>query len=396
MSRPSPAALLACALAGLVVGVAEAQEAEPGAPSPTGAAPTVTPTSAPGLAHPGEPAVDPAAEQQYGVCVHCHGAHGEGRPELGAPRIGDLTADYVVARMGALRAQPDLGHVPGPGDAERLQLLAGFVEALTPEHRSPGEPNPAGQALYAACLACHGVDARGSAPLKAPDLLHQTSAYLVQQLRHYRDKKRGGEGADPLAVAMATSVAAYSDADIDAVVAHIASLRPERGALNQYEVSVPRDEGLKAFADIYAVATHPRCLNCHPDGDRPLHTDRSIPHDFDVTRFTPLSGVHCISCHPASPVGDGRAPLPPADPIWSMAPKQMVFQNRSPRQLCETLKDPEKNGGRGHVDTTAHIANDHLLMTSWHSGRQPPPVSHEELVKRFETWGKAGGPCPDK
>jgi hypothetical protein len=96
------------------------------------------------------------------------------------------------------------------------------------------------------------------------------------------------------------------------------------------------------------------------------------------------------------PVGEGVAPAPPADPIWSLAPKQMVFENRTPKQLCEQLKDPEMNGGRGFVDTTAHIANDHLLMTSWHSGRAAPPIAHAELVKRFETWGKAGGPCPAK
>jgi hypothetical protein len=195
---------------------------------------------------------------------------------------------------------------------------------------------------------------------------------------------------------MAAMAKPLSDADITTVVGHIASMRPERPPLDNYEVTLSEAEGLAAFEDIYAVVTHPRCLNCHPEGDAPLHTDDSVPHDFGVTRFSPLQGLHCSTCHAPFPVGDGQAPLPPSDWIWSMAPADMVFENRTPRQICEQLKDPEINGGRGHVSSTAHIAEDHLLITSWHMGRQPPPVSHEELVKRFETWGRAGGPCPEE
>lgn len=346
------------------------------------------------------------AEKLYGVCVHCHGAHGEGRPELGTPRIGDLTAPYIYTQLTAFRAGTRGGHAEDTGakpmvaiaeglpSEDRLKVLAMFVEQLEPEHRATGDKHAAGEALYATCAACHGADARGNPDLGAPDLLFQDGRYMTRQLKNYRDHKRGAEGAPPLAMAMAGTASALSDEDIDGLVAHIASLRGERPPLNNYDVSVSEADGLKAFGDIYAVVTHPRCMNCHPDGDRPLHTDDSVPHAFNVTRFTPLKGVQCSTCHAPTPVGLGRPPAPPADPIWSLAPKQMVFENRTPKQLCEQLKDPDINGGRGFVDTTAHVANDHLLMTSWHSGREPPPISHPELVKRFETWGKAGGPCP--
>ena len=130
------------------------------------------------------------------------------------------------------------------------------------------------------------------------------------------------------------------------------------------EVTLDAAAGLAAFADIYAVATHPRCLNCHPSGDVPLQTDESTPHSMGITRFSPLQGQHCSTCHAGSGVGDGLAPLPPADPAWSMPPKHMAFE-------------------------------DHLLITSWHSGRTPPPLSHPELVDRFATWASAGAPCPE-
>jgi cytochrome c553 len=244
-------------------------------------------------------------------------------------------------------------------------------------------------------VSCHGADARGNDALGAPDLLFQDPTYLARQLRNYRDGKRGGPQAHGLAQAMATMVTGYSDADVDDVVSYIGSLRPDRPALENYEVTLSREEGLAAFADIYAVSTHPRCMNCHPDGDAPLNGEDAALHPFGITRFSPLKGLHCSTCHAPDQVNDGQAPLPPADSIWSMAPAQMVFENRTPAQLCAQLKDPAINGGRGHVASTEHIAHDHLLITSWQKGRPAPPISHEELVKRFETWGRAGGPCPD-
>jgi len=77
-----------------------------------------------------------------------------------------------------------------------------------------------------------------------------------------------------------------------------------------------------------------------------------------------------------------------------MPPKAMAFQNRTSAQLCNQLKDPTVNGGRGFNGTVHHIASDHLLITSWHSGRDTPHISHPELVQRFKVWGEAGGPCP--
>lgn len=344
---------------------------------------------------------------QYGVCVSCHGAHGEGRPELGTPRIGDLDAAYISEQLRAFRDGKRGGHVSDkvakpmvaiarglPGDAA-IDQLAKFAASLNPEHRQKGPATREGAKVYANCKLCHGADGKGVAKMKSPPLVFQGSSYLKRQLLNFREGRRGGPGSTPLGVQMSAFAKDLSDRQIDQVVAHIASLRPERPPLKNYPVTVDKTQGLEAFKDIYAVVTHPRCLNCHPEADAPLQTEQSVPHEFGITRFSPLVGVHCSTCHPAKPVGDGLAPLPPADPIWSIAPKQMAFENRTPKQICEQLKDPNINGGRGLVGVTAHVRDDHLLITSWHMGRPPPPLSHKELVERFETWGAAGGPCPE-
>ena len=75
------------------------------------------------------------------------------------------------------------------------------------------------------------------------------------------------------------------------------------------------------------------------------------------------------------------------------------------RTVRENVALPQELGGAAAmsvaealalVELTEHVENDHLLMTSWHSGRTPPPISHEELVERFETWSAAGAPCPSE
>ncbi|MBX2803667.1 MAG: c-type cytochrome [Myxococcales bacterium] len=350
---------------------------------------------------------DHPAAIQYGTCVHCHGAHAEGRPELGTPRLGDLDAPYILRQLQALNdgtrgghpddptAKPMVAIATGLSSDERMSELADYVAAIEAPTYARGPSVRGGARAYAPCATCHGADARGIPAMNAPGLLYQQPNYLKAQLVKFRDGLRGGPDDGPFAQQMAAMVGASSDEEIDRVVGHIAALRPTPRPLNNPPVTLSREEGLAAFEQIYAAVSHPRCTNCHPAGDAPLHTDESIPHDFGVTRFSPLQGLHCSTCHAQSPVGDGLAPQPPADPIWSIAPAEMVFEGRTPSQICAQLKNPETNGRRGFNDLTQHLEEDHLLQTSWHSGRTPPPMSHPELVEAFATWGSAGGPCPD-
>jgi|GEM_PF-751723 len=365
------------------------------------------------------PTVDPVA-LQFSICVSCHGAHGEGRPELGAPRIGDLDPAYIEAQLTAFHNgtrgahSEDVSARPmvaiAQGRAADFGPLATFVGSLDPAPRAPSprvdeaeaeaeakvETDPdAVASAYAPCAACHGADAAGMPAVGGPALLHQDPAYLARQLVKYGAGVRGGPESSAAAQQMAAMVASLDEDGISEIVAEIAALRPPLPALENPPVTLEAQAGLDAFADIYSVATHPRCLNCHPAGDAPLQTDASKPHVLGVTRFSPLDGVHCSMCHASSPIGDGLAPLPPADPMWSMPPASMAFEGRTESELCRQLTDPALNGGRGLTSLVEHIEQDHLLQTSWHSGRTPPPLSHPDLVERFVTWAAAGGPCPE-
>jgi cytochrome c553 len=82
-------------------------------------------------------------------------------------------------------------------------LLAGDVEA--------------GKVRSASCSGCHGIKGISSNPLW-PNLAGQKDAYLVKQLKAFRD----GTRADPVMAPMAKPL---SDADIDNLAAYYSSLQ---------------------------------------------------------------------------------------------------------------------------------------------------------------------------
>lgn len=74
----------------------------------------------------------------------------------------------------------------------------------------------AGKAKSATCVACHGANGISTNDLW-PNLAGQKEAYLVKQIKAFRD----GQRSDPM---MAPMVASLSDADIEDLAAYFASL----------------------------------------------------------------------------------------------------------------------------------------------------------------------------
>ena len=75
----------------------------------------------------------------------------------------------------------------------------------------------AGKAKAAVCLACHGLDGIGVQPIY-PNIRGQKEAYLIKQLKAFRD----GPRQDPIMGPMATPL---SDSDIENLAAYYASLQ---------------------------------------------------------------------------------------------------------------------------------------------------------------------------
>ena len=155
----------------------------------------------------------------------------------------------------------------------------------------------------------------------------------------------------------------------------------------------------RAFADVYRVLESPRCMNCHPAGNAPLQTDRSLPHKQNISRATVTAGVPCSTCHQernSEAVGvDGG---PPGGKGWNLpaADMPLVFQGKTPTQLCEQLKDPERNGHRTLAQLVEHVEHEPLVLWGWAPGgkRTVPPLSHDAFVDAVKTWVAGDGACP--
>src|SRR5262245_43219800 len=50
------------------------------------------------------------------------------------------------------------------------------------------------------------------------------------------------------------------------------------------------------FTELGKVLTHPRCVNCHPAGDRPRQADVSRPHQPPVWRGADGYGLPAMRC----------------------------------------------------------------------------------------------------
>jgi hypothetical protein len=156
------------------------------------------------------------------------------------------------------------------------------------------------------------------------------------------------------------------------------------------------DPGVAAFGIVYQVLESPRCRNCHPAGDAPLQFDDGRPHGQNITRLSVKNGLTCATCHRDK--NNARPGQPPGAPNWKLPPAEtpMIFEGRTPKQLCEQLKDPAQTGGRDGKALIDHVANDPLVGWGWAPGpgRTPVSIPRVRVVAALETWVGAGEPCP--
>ena len=163
-----------------------------------------------------------------------------------------------------------------------------------------------------------------------------------------------------------------------------------------------RAAAIAAFATVQQVLQHPRCQNCHIPGDAPLQFDAGLPHQMSVVRGEigmGGPGLPCSTCHnTANPPASFGPHAPPGAPTWRLPPpeQKMVFINLPAAELCATIKDPQKNGGKDFDALIHHVADDELVGWGWSPGgnRAPVPVPRAEFVAKFKQWTAAGGPCP--
>jgi hypothetical protein len=156
-------------------------------------------------------------------------------------------------------------------------------------------------------------------------------------------------------------------------------------------------DGLAAYDRIASVLQGPRCLNCHPRGDRPTQGDDMRIHRMNVQRGVDGNGMPAMRCSTCHQQHNNETAGIPGAPHWHLAPASMGWVGLRKSELCRTLLDRNKNGGRSVADLIAHITGDPLVRWAWEPGahRSPPPMTADDLETALDAWARAGAPCPD-
>lgn len=165
---------------------------------------------------------------------------------------------------------------------------------------------------------------------------------------------------------------------------------PEKFTEAQQQVS------LDAFAEMVKVIKHPRCMNCHPAGDRPNQSDKGTVHVFNVKRGADNQGslvMRCTQCHQKA---NNEYTNVPGAPHWQLAPKSMGWQGLTDAQIGANILDQTKNGGRTIKDLVHHMTQDSLVAWAWNPGknRSLPPLNKTQFNAAVEAWANNGAFVP--
>jgi hypothetical protein len=150
------------------------------------------------------------------------------------------------------------------------------------------------------------------------------------------------------------------------------------------------------FNEAGKVLQHPRCVNCHPAGNRPLQGDDQHPHQPLVVRGDAdigAPGMRCFTCH--GPANFDPAHVP-GHPQWHLAPIEMAWEKKSLGEICQQIKDKDRNGGKDMAALLHHMSEDSLVGWGWSpgAGREPAPGSQKALGALIKAWMDAGAACP--
>ncbi|WP_378952583.1 Isoquinoline 1-oxidoreductase subunit [Mesorhizobium sp. ANAO-SY3R2] len=157
------------------------------------------------------------------------------------------------------------------------------------------------------------------------------------------------------------------------------------------------------FEEAGKVIQHPRCVNCHPAGNVPLQGMAMRPHQPPVARGAGdigMPGMMCGTCHGATNVDVlGQAETLrsiPGHPQWHLAPIEMAWAGKPLGEICEQIKDPERNGGKSLEAIVEHMVHDSLVGWGWApgAGRAPVPGTQDVFGELIRRWASDGAACP--
>jgi cytochrome c oxidase subunit 2 len=186
------------------------------------------------------PAGDVAAGQAtYAVCSACHGAQGEGNPQLNAPKLAGQAAWYLARQLQDFKlgirgaSEKDtygkqmVAFAATLADDTAIKNVVAYIGSLPdaqPQATISGNDSKGG-VHYETCAYCHGAGGQGVWSTNAPRLSHMSDWYMKRQLENFKQGVRGSHPQDFSGAQMAAMAKTLLDEQaIDDVVKHIDSM----------------------------------------------------------------------------------------------------------------------------------------------------------------------------
>ena len=145
------------------------------------------------------------------------------------------------------------------------------------------------------------------------------------------------------------------------------------------------------------VLQHPRCMNCHPATERPRQGDLRELHEPLVVRGKDGHGAAGAALRDLPRQGELRSRrASPATSIGRWHRPPWPGRARSLGQICEQLKDQNRNGSRDLAALVKHVTTDSLVLWGWKpgKGREPAPGTPAEFGALMQAWADTGAACP--
>ncbi|MGJ8594427.1 hypothetical protein [Sulfitobacter sp.] len=165
-----------------------------------------------------------------------------------------------------------------------------------------------------------------------------------------------------------------------------------------------QEGGTAAWERIFAVASHPRCTNCHVgESGRPAWDDlgyaKDRVHGMNIVAGESRIGAESIPCRVCHISAEGANDVPHAAPqiddAWRLPPVELAWRGKSSIEVCQQLRDPEMNDGFDMSELVDHVLTSAFVNYGFKpgAGRIPAPGSSEELAQDLQVWAAAGTPC---
>jgi len=175
-----------------------------------------------------------AGKSKSMTCAACHGADGNSMVPT-FPKLAGQHASYIEKQLQNFKKQerkdPTMNGMAATLSDQDIADLAAYFSSHTVSIGAPTNVEQAklGKKLFeggdkkrgiAACMACHGPTGSGNPGANFPSLKGQHPAYVIKQLKAFRD---GSRANDP-AKMMQDIAAKMSDKDIENVAQYISGL----------------------------------------------------------------------------------------------------------------------------------------------------------------------------